>query len=409
MPLGATRTFRDPSIVDLPGATKKKRDGGRGERRSSAATPRRESSPLTSNGRRASLHEWLALKTATSEAESTEQLGRGGKKQDGAERASHHKERSRLDPCGSVFPADDEEDLGHDPSSAELPLGYGAHDGGESNHNQPENQGVVPPTPTISLSRGRVSDNMATGSDDQPVSENELATQGDDNAGIEHIYDSPTVGDGVPRQVTFLSGTMGLTVDISDPMQPQPPDQLRRYQQTTANDDQAQFPASPCSGVILETSPRYGSLQRFRKEMSRRGINAQMFHTGWRGSFLPPRDIRLFMSDSRKTSVLYWRYRKNMRGRRGGERLGAEDRQVIPVSSLANIGPAELYPQPRSRGRLSSWLPLPISREKLGDDGEVVDTKFAKKKEIDSVEEQEVGVAQVPVLALSYWVDGEPR
>lgn len=52
----------------------------------------------------------------------------------------------------------------------------------------------------------------------------------------------------------------------------------------------------------------------------------QMFHTGWKGSFLPPRDIRLFLTDSRQKSVLFWRYRKKTRGGGGREELGAEDR-----------------------------------------------------------------------------------
>lgn len=62
----------------------------------------------------------------------------------------------------------------------------------------------------------------------------------------------------------FLSATMGLTVEINDPSQ-QP--------------DGNQWPASPCSGVILETSPRYGTLQTFRKDMSMRGIDVQVGNT----------------------------------------------------------------------------------------------------------------------------------
>lgn len=57
-----------------------------------------------------------------------------------------------------------------------------------------------------------------------------------------------------------------------------------------------------------------------------------MFHTGWKGSFLPPRDIRLFMTDSRKASVLYWRYKTGPFGRGAAaganQSLGAEDRRV---------------------------------------------------------------------------------
>ncbi len=73
-------------------------------------------------------------------------------------------------------------------------------------------------------------------------------------------------GDKISRHVTFLSGTMGLTLDMSEVSQPQQQQQ----------GDEEQYPASPCSGVILETSPRYGSLQVFRKQMAIHGINAQV-------------------------------------------------------------------------------------------------------------------------------------
>lgn len=62
---------------------------------------------------------------------------------------------------------------------------------------------------------------------------------------------------------------------------------------------------------------------------------AQMFHTGWKARLLPAREIRLFLTDSRKSSVIYWRYKKNpRRGRRvtgGAGDLGAEDRLVSVV------------------------------------------------------------------------------
>lgn len=272
MPLGATRTFRDPSIRGLTGPTKTRPDSVGTGGKSAAATERRESSPPTSNGRRASLQEWLTTRAIAS-AQKTERRG-GGRNQEDAESPSHHKERPGLDSPGDGASGDYEAHLEHAPfpEETELTVECGVSVGGESNDNQHERQRTILPTPS-SLIRGRSSDNI-TGSDDQPISKDKLATQGDDDGGIENIYDSP-VGDGVPRQVTFLSGTMGLTVDISDPMQPQPPDELWQHQQKT-HDDQAPFPASPCSGVILETSPRYGSLQIFRKEMSRRGINAQV-------------------------------------------------------------------------------------------------------------------------------------
>ncbi|CAM9656393.1 unnamed protein product [Ectocarpus sp. 8 AP-2014] len=237
-------------------------------------------------------------------------------------------------------------------------------------------------------------------------------------ADINDIYADDVTG-GEPRRVTFLSGTMGLTVDISDPMQPQPPDDFDREhrQQHKKRDDYDQWPASPCSGVILDTSPRYGTLQAFRKEMASRGINAQqMFHTGLKGSFLPPRDIRLFMTDSRKASVLYWRYKTGPFGRGAAaganQGLGAEDRRVIPLSSLANIGPAELYRQgaPSSRRNLLSWLSIPSSLRRANEDAPVGYGKIQKDKDLDGVDKGTAGLVEaVPVLALSYWVEGEPR
>lgn len=82
------------------------------------------------------------------------------------------------------------------------------------------------------------------------------------------------------------------------------------------------------------------------------------------------------------------------------------------MSSLANIGPAELYRQPKgARDRWASWLPLPFSQRRGGDGVGVVESKAAENKEIDSPEKQgpSASVVEVPVLALSYWVDGEPR
>lgn len=234
-------------------------------------------SPRTSNGRRASLQRWLSTKTIAS-VEKTEQRGEG-MDQEGATRSWHDQEHPGpgvdYPPGGGVLGAD-RADLGHSLSTRKIESNLeedGTHVHADNNANLHERKGTVMPT-TSSLSRGRRSSDNIIGSDDQPLSDtNKIANQVDDNAGIEDIYDSP-VGDGSPRQVAFLSGTMGLTVDISDPMQPQPPDELR--EQETAHEDEAQFPASPCSGAILETSPRYGSLQIFRKEMSLRGINAQV-------------------------------------------------------------------------------------------------------------------------------------
>lgn len=130
----------------------------------------------------------------------------------------------------------------------------------------------------LSTTRGVLRSKSSSGSsssvmcsDNQLLKTEEHATAAD----TEDIYGG-TIGDGVPRQVTFLSRTMGLTVDIDYPMQQQPPDGLSSGHQPHINDHDDQRPASPCSGVILETSPRYGSLQAFRKEMASRGVNAQV-------------------------------------------------------------------------------------------------------------------------------------
>lgn len=82
----------------------------------------------------------------------------------------------------------------------------------------------------------------------------------------------PREDEELPRHVKFLSTTMGLTVDISS----------RPSQETEeegAFDGESRWPASPCSGMILENSPRYSTLQTFRKEMSLRGINVKVNST----------------------------------------------------------------------------------------------------------------------------------
>eukprot|EP00903_Cladosiphon_okamuranus_P019442 g17877.t1 len=417
VPSGATQTFRDPAIRDM------------------AAMGRRESSPPTTSGRRESLREWLAKKTPTSFVKETEQLDGGGNQDEAAELSCRHKVHPEFDsPAGDGFLGDGKEDLWrHSPSTRKVDPTL--EDSMLVRHENNDNllcgglQGEVMPTITGSLSHGRGRDNIITAVSDghQNPSEAELVTQAkyNDGAGIkEGIFDdsSPrSSNEGVaPRQVTFLSGTMGLTVDIGDPTQPQPqpqpPDELwQERTPATAATAHGDFPASPCSGVILETSPRYGRLQIFRKEMSYRGMNGQMFHTGWRGSLLPPRDIRLFLTDSRKQSVLYWRYRKkNTRGRGGGEELGAEDRRVVPLSSLANIGLAEVYHKSnsmRGQGRLPSWLPLPFSRKRKKGGVEAGNRKTTNNEEAGSLGKPGPGAGseEVPVLALSYWVNGVPR
>lgn len=72
--------------------------------------------------------------------------------------------------------------------------------------------------------------------------------------------------------VNFLSTTMGLTVDVSGALQP-------FEGEHDAHGDHDDWPASPCNGVIMETSPRYSVLQTFRKQMCSRGIDAQVGST----------------------------------------------------------------------------------------------------------------------------------
>lgn len=87
-----------------------------------------------------------------------------------------------------------------------------------------------------------------------------------DNPPDGHIDDSDgrtyRTDDKSTLHVSFLSTTMGMTVDIDN--------------SGDHKGDTEVWPASPCSGTILESSPRYGSLQTFRKELSVRGIDVQV-------------------------------------------------------------------------------------------------------------------------------------
>lgn len=79
------------------------------------------------------------------------------------------------------------------------------------------------------------------------------------------------------------------------------------------------------------------------------------------------------------------------------------------MSSLANIGPAELYTS-RSAGALSSWLPMPSSLRRTGDEAEA--SKAGDHSDVDGDAKKACslsGEAEAPVLALSYWAEGEPR
>lgn len=84
-------------------------------------------------------------------------------------------------------------------------------------------------------------------------------------------------------------------------------------------------------------------------------------------------------------------------------RLSFLSLQVIPLSSLANVGPADIAPI-----NTSSWGPASWWRGKT----------LPGQKRIESSSEGKRGKGQerasavdeiVPILALSYWIDGSPR
>lgn len=296
---GATRTFRDPAVnVDLFGSSKTTGTGESqsstgGENSSSDAcrryiTTQQEgtSEPTaaggeklcgttghtTRNSRRASLHEWLATKTPTSLKYTGQQWSElldesiGDALLDGDsllhDEEQHQERDAGVDEVDEVEPPHDSPrgaigcDAGVDEVD-ELGLPHSSRSAIDSTLLEHHTRNRGDDNDNVVSSTRSVLETKST--DDQLLNVEQGAT-----AGIKDIYGN-TIGDGVSRRVPFLSGTMGLTVDIDDPMQPQPPGELYSEQQ----------PASPCSGVILETSPRYGSLQTFRKEMSSRGVDAQ--------------------------------------------------------------------------------------------------------------------------------------
>lgn len=275
---GATRTFRDPTVnVDTFGtkardsAASRSSAGGKSgdafgrhitaqEATSDSPAAGEEWSSTTGNttrpcGRQASLQRWMANKTAAS----LENTGQWSELHDinnenGPDGDSSYDEEQRQGCHAGV----NDVELLHASRGAIEP----ALDRGD------KNDGAVSSTRRVLQSEK--SRSGITCSDDQYPNTEGRATA----AEFKDVYND-TNSDEASRQVTFLSGTMGLTVDIDDPMKPQLSDGLHSGHQPQ-NGHEEQWPASPCSGVILETSPRYGTLQAFRKEMSSRGFNAQV-------------------------------------------------------------------------------------------------------------------------------------
>lgn len=99
-------------------------------------------------------------------------------------------------------------------------------------------------------------------------------------------------------------------------------------------------PAAPQCSNNKETAVRRQSVFNTKSILSYPSsypIICQMFHLGWKGFLLPPRKIRLFMTDQRNDSDIWWRYKKSERRHRtGGGReaeLGTEDRRVRAETS----------------------------------------------------------------------------
>lgn len=63
-----------------------------------------------------------------------------------------------------------------------------------------------------------------------------------------------------------LRSNRGVTLNLDECLLPQEQHKARGES----------LPASPCSGVLQACSPRYGALQRFRKEMASHGLEAQV-------------------------------------------------------------------------------------------------------------------------------------
>ena len=273
---GATRTFRDPQLqVDafgakITGAPAQPPTRGRTVASTGNYSPIQQDDaselpvtaagikpPAAAAGRRKSLQEWLTTKTnysAVQTEQASELLAGGTDKKD--EATPHHDCPAYDSGDGNGNSNDNKSNPEHEPSGKFQPTHEDTRrlggDRNADNYKQGHAQFVA------GLPHRASSDGINASEDRPPI--NEPADAIDDG----DIYAS-TPGDGVSQQVTFSSGTMGLTLDMSDLAQPR-----------EKHADRERYPASPCSGEILESSPRYGSLQVFRKEMAFNGINAQV-------------------------------------------------------------------------------------------------------------------------------------
>lgn len=97
----------------------------------------------------------------------------------------------------------------------------------------------------------------------------ETVTSAEENKHVETNSSAVSKSQG-DHHVKFLSAAEELTVAIGEDNQ----------QGLTPNEDAetmySHLPASPCSGAILPFSPRYATLQKFRKYMALRGIDAKV-------------------------------------------------------------------------------------------------------------------------------------
>lgn len=125
---------------------------------------------------------------------------------------------------------------------------------------------IVELTQSLTSTVGRVS---SARKDVPPRQEEEVSMN---NAITEEKNGEYSISNAMPtrdHRVKFLSTAMELTLEIGNDRQ-----LVEDEDGKTGMYDH--LPASPCSGVIMSCSPRYGVLQEFRKSMASRGIDAQV-------------------------------------------------------------------------------------------------------------------------------------
>lgn len=76
--------------------------------------------------------------------------------------------------------------------------------------------------------------------------------------------------------------------------------------------------------------------------------------------------------------------------------------QIIPLSSLANVGPANVAPM--TRNRFAWWR-----RQRLAGRGRPAADQEGFMMEEGARDQRAGGVTNIPTLALSYWLYGTPR